>query len=121
MLLEGVGIAENEDVRQACFDALERIRLYQEARERLGRHSSGAEKREQAVQDLVAMLGDEDVTTVVASIRGLAALGAVDEIPTLIRLMKHANQEVRAAAREAVDRLTEPIPEEPGSGPKDDR
>lgn len=120
VLLEGVGIAENEEVRQACFDALERIRLYQEARERLGRHSSGAEKREQAVQDLVALLDDKDTATVVAAIRGLAALGAVDELPKLIRLMKHADEDVSAAARDAVMRLTEPAPKSDGSDAQGD-
>jgi len=121
VLLEGVGIAETDEVRQACFDALERIRLYQEARERIGRHSSGVEKRDEAVRELVAMLDDPDPATVVASIRGLAALGAVDELPTLIRLMKHADKDVKAAAQAAVARLTEPTPKSDRGDAKSDR
>jgi HEAT repeat protein len=121
VLLEGVGIAETDEVRQACFDALERIRLYQEARERIGRHSSSAEKRDEAVRELVTMLDDPDPVTVVAAIRGLAALGAIDELPTLIRLMKHADKDVKAAAQAAVARLTEPAPKSDGSDAPGDR
>lgn len=121
VLLAGVGIAETDQVRQACFDALERIRLYQEARERIGRHSSGAEKREESVRELVTLLDDPDATTVIAAIRGLAALGAVDELPTLIRLMKHANADVKAAATQAVTRLTEPTPLDDSGGATKDR
>lgn len=121
VLLEGVGIAETDEVRQACFDALERIRLYQEARERIGRHSSSAEKRDEAVRELVAMLDDSDVAIVVAAIRGLAALGAVDELPKLIHLMKHADEDVKAAAQAAVARLTEPAPKSDGSDAKSDQ
>lgn len=105
-LLQGVGIAENEEIRQACFDGLERIRLYQEAQERLNRRDVGKEKRDEAVAELASMLSSDDAATVAAAAKGLAALGAVDELPALIRLMKHADASVRAAATEAVERLT---------------
>jgi len=111
-LLEGVQIAETEEIRQACFDALERIRLYQEARERIGRREVGKEKRDSAVRELVAMLDDSDAGTVAAAIKSLAALGAIDELPALIRLRKHADAGVRAAAEAAIERLTEPAPVE---------
>lgn len=109
-LLEGVQVAENEEVRQACFDALERIRLYQEARERIGRREVGKDKRDSAVRELVAMLEDADAGTVAAAIKSLAALGAVDELPALIRLRKHADAGVRAAAEAAIERLTQAAP-----------
>jgi len=115
VLLDGLRIAENEEVRQACFDALERIQLYQDARKRLDSRHLGAEKREEAVRELSVMLGDKDATVVAAAARGLAAMGAVDELPALIRLMKHADASVRAAAIEAVERLTAPEPERQGA------
>ncbi len=56
-----------------------------------------------------ALLADPDAEIRRAAVRSIAALGDVDALPTLVRLAKEdADGRVRAAALEAVERLSKP-------------
>jgi hypothetical protein len=112
ILLQGLGVTTDEEVRQTLFDALETIRRYQEEKERWNRRRTSQQAREAAVAELVPMLADADANIRAQAARSMGALGAVEQLPALVRLLKDPDPEVRAAAQEAIDVLTRPAPED---------
>ena len=54
------------------------------------------------------MLDDADPAFRVQALRGLATLGAVDQMPAIVRRLKDADERVRKAAEAALDALNAP-------------
>jgi len=109
-LLEGVARTSNEDTRQACFTGLERIRKYLDEKDELASRRLGKERRERAIAELHDLLDDPDAAIVAEAARGLGTLGAAELLPELIGLLRSEHATVRAAAREALDRINADIP-----------
>jgi len=117
VLLDGMRRAFDDSVRSACMKALERIREFREEEEKVHARRTAALDRDQAILDLLALLEDPEPEIRAEAARGLATLGAVDALPRLIRLLRADSDVVRAAAREAIERLhTETDAEDPPAG-----
>ena len=105
LLLAGVERTTNEAVQEACYQGLERIRRYQDERRTLAQRRAGAAQREESIAKLARLLADDDPLVVAAAARGLATLDAVEQLPALVELLRHADARVKAAAQEALDVL----------------
>jgi len=105
LLLKAAAWAADDDGRQMCLDGLESIRTFQDAQERWAQRRVKAKDRDAVVADLVQMLDDEDIVIQVEAIRTLGSFGVVEQMPRLIRMLKHERQEIREAARQALDVL----------------
>jgi HEAT repeat protein len=108
ILLKGLGGTTSEKVRGACFEALDTIRRYQDEKERWAQRKSSQAARDVAIAELVPMLADPDANIRAQAARSMGALGAVEHLPALVRLLKDPVPEVRVAAQEAIDVLTRP-------------
>jgi HEAT repeat protein len=117
-LLKGLGSTADENVRKACFDALDTIRRYQEEKERWAQRRSSRQAQDAAIAELLPMLADKDANVRAQAARSMGALGAVEQLPALVRLLKDSDQTVRKAAQEAIDALTTAKPA-PSDGKKD--
>jgi len=113
ILLKGLAATTNKEVRDACFEALESIRRYEDERERWATRKTSRAAREAAIAELVPMLADKDATIRAQAARSLGALEAVEHLPALVRLLKDSNGDVRKAAQAAIDALTAPKPVAP--------
>jgi hypothetical protein len=121
ILLKGLAATTNKEVRDACFEALESIRRYEDERERWATRKTSRAAREAAIAELVPMLADKEATIRAQAARSLGALEAVEHLPALVRLLKDSNGDVRKAAQTAIDALTAPKPATPApSEPKRD-
>jgi len=106
LLLLAAAKTQNAELRDKCLAHLEKIREYQDAKERWATRKAKAQTREQVIAELVRLLDAKDTAKRVAAIRGLATWEAVEAMPRLIQLL--SEKEVAAAAREALDRLNQP-------------
>jgi len=105
LLLKAAGWAADGGGRKSCLDGLESIRTFQDAQERWAQRRVKTKEREDVVAELVTMLDDPDIVIRVEAIRSLASFKAVEQMPRLIRLLKHEHQAIRDAARNALDIL----------------
>ena len=105
LLLKAAAWAADDGGRQACLDGLESIRTFQDAQERWAQRRVKAKDREDVVAELVKMLDDPDIVIQVEAIRSLGTFKAAEQMPRLIRLLKHERLEIREAARQALDVL----------------
>ena len=105
ILLEGLGWFQDEDLRERCFQALGTIRRYQEERESWDARRLRQEARERAVAQLLVMLESESSVTRMHAVRSLAALGAVEHLPTIVRMLGDEDFGVSTAAQEALEIL----------------
>lgn len=117
ILLKGLAATTNKEVRDACFEALESIRRYEDERERWATRKTSRAAREAAIAELVPMLADKDAAIRAQAARSLGALEAVEHLPALVRLLKDSNGDVRKAAQSAIDALTAPKPVTPAPTP----
>jgi HEAT repeat protein len=104
LLLVGAA-STDEEVRKACFDALETIRRYQDEKGRWATRRSGESARASAVLEVLPLLDDRDPMIRAQAARSLATLDAVEQLPRLLALLKDGAPVVRDAAQEAIDRL----------------
>jgi HEAT repeat protein len=104
LLLAGLR-SDDYQVREECEESLARIKNYRAEVAAWRSREKATPTKENALGDLVAMLSDADPLVRKEAARGLAALGAVEVIPELIRLLKDSDAGVRAAAQQALDRL----------------
>ncbi len=95
----------DEELRKLCFEGLETIRTYQEARERWERRVSEREARAQAAERLMGLLEGRDSSLRAAALVALGELGEVRALPRIAELAVDADPAVRAAALEALRRL----------------
>lgn len=105
LLLKAAAWAADDDGRQMCLDGLESIRTFQDAQERWAQRRVKAKDRDAVVAELVQMLDDEDIVIQVEAIRTLGSFRVVEQMPRLIRMLKHERLEIREAARQALDAL----------------
>jgi HEAT repeat protein len=104
-LLKAIAETGNEITRKACFDGLEQIRKYQDEKQSWQKRKGGESAREQAIADLLPMLGDKDANIRAAAARSLATLQAAEHLPKLVALLKDKDASVREAAQKALDAL----------------
>jgi len=95
----------------ACLAHIEKIREYQDARERWATRRSSSQARAEVIAELVRKLDAPSDEVKVQAIRALATWEAVECMPRLIDLSTSSTKSVAQAAREALDRLN--------AGPKD--
>jgi HEAT repeat protein len=118
ILLKGLGSTTDEDVRKSCFDALDTIRRYQDEKERWAQRKGSKQAQDAAIAELMPMLADKDANVRAQAARSMGALGAVEQLPALVRMLKDSDQTVRKAAQDAIDALTA-IKQAPADGKKD--
>jgi HEAT repeat protein len=108
LILEVAGQTSSADLRDKCFKALETIRKYQEEKGRLKDERITNEAWDKSVQDLVALLDDKSPAVRAQAVRGLGTLGARQEMPRVVRMLKDPDESVRKAADEALGVLNAP-------------
>lgn len=95
-------------LRDECIAHLEKIREYQDARERWATHRVRQQTREQVVVQLLGQLDSQDEAVRLEAIRALATWEAVEAMPRLIELSASGSKAVATAAKTALDRLNAP-------------
>lgn len=108
ILLAAAGKPIASELRDRCLAHLEKIREYQDARERWASRRVKAQTREQVIAQLVEQLGSKSDEIRVQAIRALATWEAVEVMPRLIELTASGSKSVATAAREALARLNQP-------------
>lgn len=116
VLLEGSERTGDEELRKLCFEGLETIRTFQEARERFERRVAERAARARALESLLSLLEDADPVRRAAGLLALGELGDAQVLPRIAALAADGDASVRAAALEALRRLR-PAPELPEAGP----
>lgn len=111
VLLSCISKSIPDGVRDACFDAVEKISRYQEEQAKLIARRLGGHKRDEAVARVAELLADPDADVRAEAARAAATLGAVELLPDLIRMLSADEPGVREAARAALDRLNAPARE----------
>ncbi len=105
ILLRGLSLPDKE-VREICVKGLEEIDVAR------ARAASWAEARRaqptkaSALIELASMLDDETLEVRLQAIHGIATFGAIEYLPTMIRLLKDPSEEVVEAARQAIEDLS---------------
>jgi len=96
--------------RAKVLAALEQITTYLDARARWERRTDAAAVRVNAIAQLVTMAEDKELAEAqrAEALRGLGLLGAVEELPRLVRALGSPSEAMRNAARAALDRLEQP-------------
>lgn len=106
-LLAAAAKVQDPELRDRCLAHLEKIREYQEARDRWAARAAGARTREKVIAELVGQLDSSSEETRIQAIRALATWQALEAMPRLIELGSSGSKAVAAAARAALDRLNE--------------
>ena len=104
VLLTGL-TSPDESIRTACADGLDQIETFRTRSRRWEQLSQGMLTREDALVDLVSMLDHPNEELRIAAIQGIGAFGALEYLPTIIRLLADDSVAVQAAARETIDHL----------------
>ena len=107
-LLRGMSMSTSSNVRESIRGALQTLRSNEEERQLWLEHKEGRLQREDAIQQVLKLLRDEDATIRAEAARALGTLGAVETLPTLIEMLRDSNADVKKAARAALERLNEP-------------
>lgn len=107
LLLRAAREATTSDARQHAMNALEQMTDWREASAAWERSANAAAKREVAIAELVALIGDDaqPVEVRAEALRGLGLLDAAEELPRLVRALTSREAPIAAAARDALDRL----------------
>ncbi len=106
-LLVAAASVTDPELRDRCLAQLEKIREYQDAKERWATRKARVQTREQVIAELVTQLDAKSDEVKVQAIRALATWEAVEVMPRLIELSAAGSKSVAAAARAALDRLNE--------------
>lgn len=108
IILKVAGSTPDPGLREAAFQSLTTIRKYQEEKGRWKSQQSSGEAWVQSVHDLVGLLDDAEPAVRAQAVRGLATLGAKQEMPRVVRMLKDKDESVRKAAEEALGALNAP-------------
>lgn len=92
-------------LRARCMQAVQSIQDYLLARKTWERRMAEGRTRDDAVAELLGLLDGDDALLRAESVRALGILGAVEQMPRVIALLRDEDPSVAAAAREALDRL----------------
>ncbi len=106
-LLEHAREVSTTSSRKIVMNYLEEIRQWQESVEQWERSRSAQNQRLDSIAELVALAEDSslDLSVRAEALRGLGLLGATGELPRLVRALSAPEEQLREAAREAIDRL----------------
>jgi hypothetical protein len=108
LILDVAGNTSSADLRDECFKALETIRKYQQEKGRWKEERISTEAWNASVNDLITLLDDKTPAVRAQAVRGLATLGAIQEMPRVVRMLKDTDESVRKAADEALGILNAP-------------
>jgi HEAT repeat protein len=108
IILEAAGSTPEGAFRDECFKALETIRRYEAEKGRVAKDRAVQAASATAVRDLVAMLDDPSAVIRSQALRALATLGAVEELPAIVRCLKDKDEFVRKSAEAALNTLNTP-------------
>ena len=118
--LTGLLFEVDEDLRETIIFALEDLKKVEDLR--ASWRTPPLPERDAALIELVEMLSAESPQIRAAAARGLAAFGALEAIPQLIRLLEDDSELVRAAAEKALERLYElPVEAETGAEAQEEK
>jgi HEAT repeat protein len=105
ILLRGFG-SSNSSIRAICMQGLDHIEGLRQRTARWEKLKMEQPSKESALLELLDMLDDENLEVRTQAIRGIATFGAIEYLPTLIRLLKDPEEEIVKAARIAIDTLS---------------
>jgi hypothetical protein len=108
LLLLAAARTPSVELRDQALAHLEKIREYQESRERWATRKVKTATRAQVIAELVTQLDADSDDVKVQAIRALATWEAGEAMPRLIGLTTSGSQAVAAAARAALERLNAP-------------
>jgi len=107
LILDIAAATPGAEERASVLAALDQVTQYQAAKARWEQRSDAAAVRVRALGELTALLDDPKTPEAqqVEALRGLGLLGAVEELPRLVRTLGSPSPALQAAAREALARL----------------
>ncbi len=105
ILLDAAGRMSRDDLRKACYEALERIRVHREQRAAWEQRKRAGATKDAAIDELVKVLESADANLRAQAVRSLATLGAVEELPRILQMLKDKDAGVREAAQRALEVL----------------
>lgn len=95
----------SDRLRNACYDALQRIQIHREQRAAWEQRKRAGATRDAAINELVKILETAKPDLRAQVVRSLATLGAVEELPRILKLLKDQDPGVREAAQRALEVL----------------
>ena len=104
ILLRGLA-SPDKDVRMVCSSGLQHIESTRQRYAMWEEMKLGQPTKESALAELLRMIDDDHQEIRMQAIRGIATFGAIEYLPTLIRLLEDPDGMVVEAAREAIDQL----------------
>lgn len=116
LLLAAASRVPTEGCRDEALKGVETIRAYLDSVDNWQRRRASSATREAAVLRLLDLLRDHDPVLRAEALRSLATLRAVEHLPAVIEALRDADESVREAAREALERLNAPDLQ-PAAGP----
>ncbi len=105
ILLSGFSSSDNV-LRSICMSGLDHLEAIRKRTEQWAKIKEEKPSKESALSELLGMLDDKNIEIRTQAIRGIATFGAIEYLPTLIRLLKDPNAHVVQAARQAIDTLS---------------
>jgi HEAT repeat protein len=107
LILELAARTSYSEARATILAALQQVIDYQTALAQWQQRNDATAVRMRAIAELVAVIDDTSVPEAqrAEALRGLGLLGAVEELPRLVRTLSAPSEALRTAAREALDRL----------------
>ncbi|MEZ6014889.1 MAG: hypothetical protein R3F49_07245 [Planctomycetota bacterium] len=107
LILDLAEVTSNSEQRAQILVALDQVVAYQTSKARWAQRNDAAAVRSNAIAELTALLDDpaQPEALHVEALRGLGLLGAVEELPRLVRALNAPQKPLQAAAREALERL----------------
>jgi len=107
LILDLAARASNSELRAKILESLQQVIDYQTALSNWQQRNDATAVRVRAIAELVAVIDDPSVPEAqrAEALRGLGLLGAVEELPRLVRMLNAPSAALQAAAREALDRL----------------
>jgi len=108
LILDIAARATVGETRGQVLEALTQVSTYLDARARWEQRQDAGLVRARAIAELVAICSDEGSHSLeqrAEALRGLGLLGAVEELPRLVRFLSDPRPELVAAARAALARL----------------
>ncbi len=109
LILDIAAVTGDSGERTTVLAALDQVTQYQAAKSRWEQRSDAAAVRLRAIGELTSLLDDPATpeNQHAEALRGLGLLGAVEELPRLVRALSSPSATLQTAAREALARLNQ--------------